>query len=198
MAVGQRTSSELSATGKVVLGMLACGKHTGYEIKQFVDQSTRHFWAASYGQIYPELRRFAEQGLVRSRSEPSGRRARTVFELTEAGEQLLGSWLESTEEPLIELRHEGMLKLFFSDAGAAAKLDHVRAIRAGHERKLDHVRAIRAGHERKLEQLRAVEPQARQAPDSGPHLTLSLGLQFNQCIVDWCLATERRLAGEER
>jgi PadR family transcriptional regulator AphA len=184
MAVRQLTSSELSATGKVVLGMLAFGKHTGYEIKQFVDKSTRHFWAASYGQIYPELRRFAEQGFVGSRSEPSGRRARTVFELTEAGEQLLRSWLESTAEPLIELRHEGMLKLFFSDTGTAAKLDHVRS--------------IRAGHERKLEQLRAVEPQARQAPDSGPYLTLSLGLQFNQCIVDWCLATERRLAGEER
>ena len=183
MTVEHRTSSELSATGKVVLGMLAFGKHTGYEIKQFVDKSTRHFWAASYGQIYPELRRFTVQGLVRSRSEPSGRRARTVFELTEDGERLLTSWLESTEAPLIELRHEGMLKLFFSDAGAAAKLDHVRA--------------IRAGHERKLEALLAVEPQARQAPDSGPYLTLSLGLRFNQCIVDWCLATERRLAGEE-
>ena len=183
MTMEHRTSSELSATGKVVLGMLAFGKHTGYEIKQFVDKSTRHFWAASYGQIYPELRRFTVQGLVRSRSEPSGRRARTVFELTEDGERLLTSWLESTEAPLIELRHEGMLKLFFSDAGTAAKLDHVRA--------------IRAGHERKLEALLAVEPQARQAPDSGPYLTLSLGLRFNQCIVDWCLATERRLAGEE-
>jgi hypothetical protein len=42
---------DLTPTGRVILGMLALGKTTGYDIKQFVDKSTRHFWAASYGQI---------------------------------------------------------------------------------------------------------------------------------------------------
>ena len=37
--------------------MLSLGKRTGYEIKSLGDVSTRFFWAASYGQIYPELRR---------------------------------------------------------------------------------------------------------------------------------------------
>ena len=68
---------ELSPTGSVILGMLALGKQTGYDIKQFVDKSTRHFWAASYGQIYPELKRLEEQGLVRGRPEPTGGRSRT-------------------------------------------------------------------------------------------------------------------------
>ena len=54
----------LTPTGRVILGMIALGKQTGYDIKQFVDKSTRHFWAASYGQIYPELRRLEEQGLI--------------------------------------------------------------------------------------------------------------------------------------
>ena len=79
---------ELSATGRVILGMIAVGKQTGYDIKQLVDKSTRHFWAASYGQIYPELKRLEERGLIRGRSEPSGGRARTVYELTEYGREL--------------------------------------------------------------------------------------------------------------
>ncbi len=58
---------ELNPTGRVILGMLAQGQRTGYDIKQFVDKSTRHFWAASYGQIYPELKRLEDQGLVQSR-----------------------------------------------------------------------------------------------------------------------------------
>ena len=44
---------ELSATGRVILGMLAVEPRSGYDIKAIVDHSTRFFWAASYGQIYP-------------------------------------------------------------------------------------------------------------------------------------------------
>src|SRR5438105_15814443 len=89
------TASVLTPTGRVILGMIALGKRTGYDIKQLVDKSTRHFWAASYGQIYPELRRLEDQGLVRGRPEPSGGRARTVFELTDAGQRALVEWLAS-------------------------------------------------------------------------------------------------------
>src|SRR2546421_8408 len=49
------SAQDLTPTGRVILGMLRLGKRTGYEIKQIVDVSTRFFWAASYGQIYPEL-----------------------------------------------------------------------------------------------------------------------------------------------
>src|ERR1700693_591138 len=83
----------LTPTGRVILGMIALGKQTGDDIKQLVDKSTRHFWAASYGQIYPELRRLEEQGLIVGRNEPSGARARTVYELTESGNAALRGWL---------------------------------------------------------------------------------------------------------
>ena len=61
---------------------------TGYEIKQVTDQSTRFFWGASYGQIYPELRRLEAAGLVGSREEPRGRVPRRIFSLTKAGRVL--------------------------------------------------------------------------------------------------------------
>jgi PadR family transcriptional regulator, regulatory protein AphA len=174
----------LTATGRVILGMLALGKRSGYDIKQFVDKSTRHFWAASYGQIYPELRRLEDQGLVRGRPEPSGGRARTVFELTEAGEAVLGDWLRSDLEPLYELRDEGMLKLFFSDF-------------AGPQWRIENLRAMRERHERKLAQLRAIEPAARSGR-AGPYLTLELGIGVSQRIIEWCETTERRLAETDK
>src|SRR5256886_13969221 len=80
---------ELSPTGRVILGMIAFGKRTGYEIKTFVDKTTRYFWAASYRQIYPELKRLEEQGLVRGRPDPSGGRARTAHDLTAADDPAL-------------------------------------------------------------------------------------------------------------
>jgi PadR family transcriptional regulator, regulatory protein AphA len=126
--------TELSPTGRVILGMLSLGSRSGYEIKQVVDKSTRHFWAASYGQIYPELKRLEDQGLVRGRPEPSGARARTAYELTEAGQAALRDWLASDDELVYEVRDEGLLKLFFSDALPENRRDNIRAMRALQER----------------------------------------------------------------
>ena len=64
---------ELSPTARVILGMLGFEPMSGYEIKNFVDHSTRFFWAASYGQIYPELRRLAEAGLIEGEAQSPGR-----------------------------------------------------------------------------------------------------------------------------
>jgi DNA-binding PadR family transcriptional regulator len=163
--------------------MIASGRRTGYDIKAFVDKTTRYFWAASYGQIYPELKRLEDQGLVRGRSEPSGGRPRTVYELTEAGAAALRQWLESDEETLYELRDEGMLKLFFSDSMPEGQMEIVRAMRARQERALAH--------------LRSIEPHARKGP-KGSYLTLQLGIGLTESTIDWCRATERELSRGNR
>jgi PadR family transcriptional regulator AphA len=172
---------KLTPTGRVILGMIAAGKQTGYDMKQLVDKATRYFWAASYGQIYPELRRLEELGLVTGNDEPRGGRARTVYQLTDAGEAALERWLAPDVEPMFEVRDEGMLRLFFSDLGTA-------------EQRIENLRAMRRLHERTLEQLHALEAiEGDMRP--GPALTLELGLGLHQWMVDWCRAAESRLAG---
>ena len=74
-----------NAVTPVILGLLSLGPRSGYEIKAAVDRSTRFFWAASYGQIYPELRRLEGEGLVEGEDAPNGGRARRVYRLTSAG-----------------------------------------------------------------------------------------------------------------
>ena len=55
---------QLTPTARVILGVLGLGPRTGYDIKKLTDVSTRFFWSASYGQIYPELKRLEAAGLV--------------------------------------------------------------------------------------------------------------------------------------
>src|SRR5512132_2480997 len=105
---------ELNATGKVILGMLAARPRSGYEIKQLVDSSARFFWGASYGQIYPELRRLEEAGLVASTDEPRGQVPRRVYRITRRGKRAVREWLLDNETAF-ELRDEGLLRLFFRD-----------------------------------------------------------------------------------
>jgi DNA-binding PadR family transcriptional regulator len=181
-----RPQADLTPTGRVILGMITLGRRTGYDIKQFVDKTTRHFWAASYGQIYPELRRLEAQGLILGRDDPSGGRARTVYELTDAGGVALKSWLRTPSVPAPELRDEGMLKLFFSDALP--------------EQRIQNIRAMRTEAETKLAILGGLEDRASHGP-AGPYLTLQLGLTETRCLISWCEAAERRLtedAGGER
>src|SRR4051794_12914149 len=109
----------MTATSRVVLGMIRLGRKTGYEIKQLVDVSARFFWTASYGQIYPELKRLEQEGLIRGADAASGGRARRAYELTAAGEKALDGWLRSGAAPAFEMRDEGLLKLFFSDGMSA-------------------------------------------------------------------------------
>ena len=172
----------LNPTSQVILGMIALGKRTGYEIKQLVDKSTSYFWAASYGQIYPELRRLEEQGLITGRSEPTGGRARMVYDLTDEGRLALRGWLDSNMARMFDVRDEGMLRLFFSDFVSPG-------------RRIEVVREVRGWHERTLDQLRTLHTDGGPKHD-GPRLTLELGIGLHQWIVDWCEATEGRLAQE--
>ena len=174
---------ELSKTSYVILGMVHLGRRTGYEIKALVDVSTRFFWAASYGQIYPELARLEELGLVKGEEDRTNGRRRKAYDLTAAGERALHEWLTS-EEPLhIELRHEGALKFFFSDALAA-------------DEQLAQLRHIRHTHEQIAAQLRAIEPADSEGKPPAPLLTLEFGIAYQEFLADWCERAERRLAGK--
>ena len=48
------------------------GPPSGYESRPLVDNLGPLFWAASYGQIYPELKRLSAAGLVEGADQPTG------------------------------------------------------------------------------------------------------------------------------
>src|SRR5918997_1999390 len=110
---------ELSTTAHVILGMLAWRPMSGYDVKALVDRSVRFFWAVSYGQIYPELRRLSEAGLIDAADEPQGGRRRTVYTLTEAGRGALEEWLAQAPETFAT-RDQGLAQQFFPRAPAGA------------------------------------------------------------------------------
>src|SRR5262249_44472583 len=98
----------------VILGLLALGPRSGYEIKTTVDRSTRFFWAASYGQIYPELRPLERDALVPREDSPNGVRARRLYRLTDAGRDDFRRWLLGTETTE-EVPDDNLLRFFFAD-----------------------------------------------------------------------------------
>jgi DNA-binding PadR family transcriptional regulator len=179
---------ELSATAYVILGMVSREPRSGYEIKALVDNSTRFFWAASYGQIYPELKRLSEAGLVEGVDAPRGERRRTVYAITKAGKAELKEWLRQPPE-ISEMREEGLLKLFFS--GLLAPEEAIETLRSMREQRLDL-----------SERLRAMEPEKlEKTEDPYPLMVLRGGIEFNEWFAGWCERMEAQLlepAQEER
>lgn len=101
----------------LVLGMVRFGATSGYAIKKAADAGTKAFWPTSLAQIYPELGRLEEAGLLVRHDDSQGGRARASYQLTDAGEEALLAWLRSpVEHTPLRLRSEGMLRGFFSDA----------------------------------------------------------------------------------
>ena len=175
---------ERSSTAYVILGMLRNGPRTGYEIKQTVDKSTRFFWAASYGQIYPELRRLAKAGLIEGSDASRGGRRRKLYKLAAAGRKELRRWLDEPPETF-ELRDEALLKLFFSGAGTPASAAKAIAVK-------------REESESKLERLREIEPAVKELGDPYPYMVLRNGIEFCEWTIGWCERTERELGAAGR
>jgi DNA-binding PadR family transcriptional regulator len=169
---------QLTPTAKVILGMLSFGPKSGYEIKNLVDHSTRFFWAASYGQIYPELRNLAEGGLVEGSDAAQGERKRVVYRLTSDGEAALQDWLGVPPE-VLEMRHEGMLKVFFADALPPRE-------------RVQRVRDMGEQHRAKAAVLHEVEAGLAKSSESSAYQVLRFGIEFNEWVAEWC----ERTAGE--
>jgi DNA-binding PadR family transcriptional regulator len=163
---------ELSSTAYVILGMVSKEARSGYEIKAVVDNTTRFFWAASYGQIYPELKRLSEAGLVVGVDSPTGGRRRTIYEITADGEEELKAWLRQPPGTY-EMREEGLLKLFFADL-------------LPREEAVEILRAMRAHRLAVAERLRAMEPAKTETKDPFPLIVLRGGIEFTEWFADWC------------
>ena len=163
---------ELGPTAYVILGILNMGPHSGYDIKQLADHSTRHFWATSYGQIYPELKRLSESGLIKSEDASRGTRQRTLYRLTAKGKQTLHTWAADPAIQSLEIRDEMLLKLFFADAMSSKET-------------VRHLEAMKRRHEDVAAGLRAHEPMVAEQPHRMKHEVMKFGIAFHEWCVDW-------------
>jgi DNA-binding PadR family transcriptional regulator len=170
-----------NAVTPVILGLLAIGPRSGYEIKATVDRSTRFFWAASYGQIYPELRRLEREGLIEGEDAPNGSRPRRLFRLTAAGHDELEAWLRNDSQQTIEHRDESLLRIFFADA-------------LPREEALLLLETRRRIFEQVLETLHEIDERPGEDPQF-VDLVLRWGLAYTEWETQWCAEQLERLSG---
>jgi PadR family transcriptional regulator, regulatory protein AphA len=93
-----------------LLGALADDPRTGYGLLKHFEQSLAYAWPASHSQIYPELARMLEEGLIEEQA--AGPRRSRTYAITDAGVAEVRRWLRETA-PERRVRSDAALRTFF-------------------------------------------------------------------------------------
>jgi DNA-binding PadR family transcriptional regulator len=123
-------SAPRTTTSYAILGLLSVRQWSTYELAKQVRRSLRWFWPRTERKIYDEPKRLVADGLATATRQYTGQRPRTVYGITNQGRDELSRWLDRPPATR-SVEFEGMLKLFFADAGS---LDQLAATLAAIER----------------------------------------------------------------
>jgi PadR family transcriptional regulator AphA len=104
-----------------LLGLLDARPASGYDLLKTFETSMANVWPATQSQVYGELGRLTDAGLLEVSAE--GARGRKEYTITDQGRAELRTWLLAPEPPR-PVRSEMLLRVFFLDRIAA---DQARA-----------------------------------------------------------------------
>jgi PadR family transcriptional regulator AphA len=163
------------------LGLLSRGPASGYDLLQTFRGSLANVWPATQSQLYGELNKLAETGLVEVVAE--GARGRKEYSITEAGLAELRHWLIDVD-PVPARRSEVLLRVFFFNAiepeQARSYLRKQAEQSAGYHEELDAIR-------------QSIADQSGPLATYG-RLTLEWGLRFTAMQQEWAQWAEKQLA----
>lgn len=111
----------LTVSSYAVLGLLAIKPWTGYELTQQATRSLRFAWPKSERLLYAEPKKLVEHGLATAEHESVGKRARTMYTITDEGRAALAAWTTTAPEPPV-LEAEALLRLLFAENGTVDDL----------------------------------------------------------------------------
>lgn len=172
---------DLNKTSLAILGILSKGPQTGYDVKKVFATIAGHFWQASYGQIYPLLKKLNAGGLVKHKTKRFSKRLdKHIYSLTAQGEESLNKWLRSPVETH-PWRIEILLRLFFGRQVPVAE-------------NLRQVEIYQRHKQEELVQLQEIERELREEHADDPDqpyylLTVDYGKKVVQACLEWCEKT---------
>ncbi|OSC41330.1 PadR family transcriptional regulator [Mycobacterium decipiens] len=180
-----------------VLVALLEGESSGYDLAKEFDASVSNFWMATPQQLYRELDRLAEDGLIKARLVQQERRPnKRMYSLTEAGLAAIEEFTTRAPKPCV-IRDDLLVQIKAVDVG------NTRAVQEYIAERLQWATAKLQRYERIRTRLlggRTEDEYLAQVERVGPYLTLLRGISFEQQNIKWterCLAViERRLAAQ--
>jgi DNA-binding PadR family transcriptional regulator len=177
--------SGLSTTSYGVMALLSFAPMSGYQLARAADRSIARFWSISKPQVYSELQRLEDHGLVEGiRVAQEKLPDKRVFRLTPAGERALDAWLADAELEPSRFRIPFLVKTLVGHRIAAERM---------RELVCEYQRAAETDCDalEELNELLAGTPDAAFA-----RATVLFGLKVSAAIAEWAQEVEASLPKE--
>jgi len=96
----------------IILGFLMTKDRSGYDLKWLMENSTSYFINASFGSVYPALKRLAQKNLVTLHEAVEGGKYKKMYRITDSGKAAFLQW---AEEPIVfeRSKQDHLAKIFF-------------------------------------------------------------------------------------
>ncbi len=164
-----------------ILGLLHYQDMHGYRIKRHMEQHFGHMWSINYGQIYPNLKKMEEQGLVTKKEVArAGTPSRKLYSITAAGKEAFAEWLVSDPHGTMLLRDPFLLRFVFFGFGSKD-----RALKLVDEQ----IALYETQLEKRRENMRRWQRQGIYVRQMG-----ELGLLLNEMVLDWLKRSRKEIA----
>lgn len=163
---------ELNPTAASLLGFLHDGPMTGWDLVARAEERIGEFWSLTQSQVYRELARMAEGGLVSAGER--GSRAKRPYEITEKGREAFSEWVRQL--PGNEtIRFPLLLTLAFGRHVPPADLaSFIARHRMVHSDRL-------AAYERQRDGM----PSGYENVDPYAVATLEFGITYERAVLQW-------------
>ncbi|HVL51672.1 MAG TPA: PadR family transcriptional regulator [Actinomycetota bacterium] len=113
-----------------ILGLLKDRAMHGYELKKELTAQLGQFWQASYGSLYPSVRRLEKNGMVeRYYPKEEVTRRKNIYRITPAGEELFTQRL-CERTPIVDDARFGVRFAFFRYMNTTDRVDLLERRRA--------------------------------------------------------------------
>lgn len=97
----------------ILLGFLMEKNMTGYDMKQHMSFSTSYFMDASFGSIYPALKRLTEKGYIEVMEVSEGGKLKKIYSICESGKNEFLKWLDKPIDSSKSSVSSALVKIFF-------------------------------------------------------------------------------------
>ena len=161
-----------------ILAMIDVDRGSGYDLAKRFDQSVGFFWPSTFQQVYRDLGKLEESGLVSAEQvEQTGKPNKKIYDITPAGIEELQGWLQ-TPARAMKIKDTFLIKLFGGHRISKEELlEDLATQREHHQATFDRYTELASGLKAQGEQLFLKYFL--------PYQALDLGIRFEKTWLEW-------------
>ena len=165
-----------------ILGLLHYEDMHGYRIKEHIEKNFGHMWSVNFGQIYPNLKKLEQEGLVSmGEAVQNGQKGppKKSYSVTDKGRKEFQAWLEKSPEKSMLLRDPFLMRFVFFGFG-----DPKMALGLVDEQILSYENQLAKREQNK---------ERWQSKDVFVNQVAELGIEMNRMFLTWLLSSRKKI-----